>query len=374
MEGMTPGNGGRDPRLPAGKRAPSKSERRVLQIFEATPAPAVIVRVRDGRYKVVNTAFLQTFGYTRKEVAAKTGGELGIWRDEETAARLWKRTVAGRSVEGFETQLHTKAGKVVDVLLYVDAIELDEERCLIASIIDITERKRMEEALRVANQQLRILSRRRGQVQEEERKRLSRELHDHVGQLVTAAKINVQSARGATKAREARAKLGKTARILNDVLEQTRQISFALRPSILDDLGLAPAIRSMLTEAGRATGIAATFFADSELRRADGESEIACYRVATEAVTNAVRHAKPRTIAIEMHNAGDAIRLVVRDYGSGFAMPKMERASVRDRLGVVGMRERATAVGGSFEINSRPGKGTEVTADFPLSSAPDPFT
>ena len=195
MEGMTPGNGGRDPRLPAGKRAPSKSERRVLQIFEATPAPAVIVRVRDGRYKVVNSAFLQTFGYTRKEVAAKTGGELGIWRDEQTAARLWKRTVAGRSVEGFETQLHTKAGKVVDVLLYVDAIELDDDRCLIASIIDITERKRMEEALRVANQQLRILSRRRGQVQEEERKRLSRELHDHVGQLVTACAGAVVTAR-----------------------------------------------------------------------------------------------------------------------------------------------------------------------------------
>ncbi len=370
---MIPGNDERE-RGPVLNRVPSETERRFLELFKGTPAPGAIIRVADRQHRAVNDAFVQTFGHKRKEVIGKTGAELGIWLDEEETKRLWNAVLAGRSVEAFETQLHTKAGKLVHVLLYAERFELNKEPYVIASIIDITERKRMEEALRVANQQLRVLSRRSGQVQEEERKRLSRELHDHVGQLVTAAKINVQSARGATKAREARAKLGKTARILNDVLEQTRQISFALRPSILDDLGLAPAIRSMLNQAARASGITANFSSDSDLPRADGESEIACYRVATEAVTNAVRHARARQITIEMHNAESAIQLLVRDDGAGFEMRKMERTPVRDRLGVIGMRERATAVGGTFEINSKPGMGTEVTAEFPLSSAPDSLT
>ena len=367
---MIPGNGERDT-VRAVNRVPSESEQRFLELFKGTPAPGAIIRVRDGRYRAVNDAFVQTFGHKRKDVIGKTGIELGTWRNKDPAAHLWQEIRAGRSVEGFETQLRTKAGQMVDVLLYAERFELNDEAYIIASIIDITQRKRMEEALRVANQQLRVLSRRRGQVQEEERRLLSRELHDQVGQLVTAAKINVQSARGATKARDARTKLAKTARILNDVLEQTRQISFALRPSILDDLGLGPAIRSMLTERARATGITAEFVADPDLSRADAESEIACYRVAAEAVTNAVRHAKARKITIEMHNAGGAIRLRVRDNGSGFKMQKMERAPIRDRLGVIGMRERATAVGGILEISSEPGRGTEVTADFPLSSAPD---
>jgi len=317
---------------------------------------------------------VQTFGHKRKDVIGKTGEELRIWPNKQETERLWKRVLAGRSVEAFETQLRTKAGKAVEVLLYAEQFKLHDEPYVIASIIDITERKRIEEALRVANQHLRSLSRRRGQVQEEERRLLSRELHDQVGQLVTAAKINVQSARGETRARDARAKLAKTSRILENVLEQTRQISFALRPSILDDLGLAPAIRSMLTQAARRAGIASEFVTDDDLHRADAESEIACYRVAAEAVTNAVRHAKPRKITIEMQNADKAIRLRVRDNGSGFEMRRMERAPIRDRLGVLGMRERATAVGGSLEINSNPGAGTEVTAEFPLSSAPDSST
>ena len=367
----TPGKGERETGSPAVHRVLSETEQRFLEVFKGTPAPGAIIRVRDRQYRAVNDAWVKTFGYKRKDVIGKTRAEFAMWRNEDEIARLWKRLLAGQSVEAFETQLHTKEGKVVDVLLYAEGFELSQERYVIASIIDITERKRIEEALRVANHQLRILSRRRGQVQEEERRLLSRELHDQVGQLVTAAKINVQSARRAIKAREAREKLAETARILENVLEQARQISFALRPPILDDLGLAPAIRSMLTRTARAAGLSGKFVADADLRRADAESEIACYRVAAEAVANAVRHAKPQKISIQMRNADAGIRLQVRDDGSGFEMRKMERAPVRDRLGVIGMRERATAVGGNLEINSEPGKGTEVTANFPLSCAPD---
>ncbi|MGH8102585.1 MAG: sensor histidine kinase, partial [Chthoniobacterales bacterium] len=236
---------------------------------------------------------------------------------------------------------------------------------------DITERKNAEQALEEANRRLRILSRRRVQVQEEERRRLARELHDQIGQLLTAAKINVQSGRALSEDSALNSKLVDTVRILESVLQQVRKISFALRPPVLDDLGLAPALRWMLSETAGSVGLAAEFFADSNLHRADAESETACYRVAVEAVTNSIRHAGAHKITMELRNVDHNIELRVRDDGRGFDVSKIECAPERDRLGLSGMRERTFAVGGRFEIKSEPGKGTVVVASFPLSSPPD---
>jgi len=237
---------------------------------------------------------------------------------------------------------------------------------------DIEDRKRAEEASRQANDRLRILSRRRVQVQEEERQRLARELHDQVGQLLTAAKIDAQSAGALSEDPEVNDKLVGVARILETVLQEVRKISFALRPPVLDDLGLAPALRWMLSDLAGSAGLKAEFFADSNLRRADAESEIACYRIAVEAVTNSIRHADARKIAMELRNFDHTIQLRVRDDGCGFDLAKIERGLERERLGLSGMRERAFAVGGQFEIKSAPGEGTEIIARFPVSSAPEP--
>ncbi|MGH8094487.1 MAG: PAS domain S-box protein [Chthoniobacterales bacterium] len=236
---------------------------------------------------------------------------------------------------------------------------------------DITEQKNAEQALAEANRRLRILSRRRVQIQEEERRRLARELHDQIGQLLTAAKINVQSGQALSKDSGLNSKLADTVGILESVLQQVRKISFALRPPVLDDLGLAPALRWMLSETAGSAGLAAEFFADSNLHRADAESETACYRVAVEAVTNSISHAGAHKITMELRNVDHSIVLRVRDDGQGFDAAKIQRAAVRDQLGLSGMRERTFAVGGHFEIQSEPGKGTEVVARFPLSAAPD---
>jgi signal transduction histidine kinase len=237
---------------------------------------------------------------------------------------------------------------------------------------DIEDRKRAEEASRQANDRLRILSRRRVQVQEEERQRLARELHDQVGQLLTAAKIDVQSASILSGDSALNSKLIGAARILETVLQDIRKISFALRPPVLDDLGLAPALRWMLSDLASSAGLKVEFVADSNLPRGDAESETACYRVAVEAVTNSIRHAHAQKIVMELHSIGHSIQLRVCDDGRGFNVAKIERAAERERLGLSGMRERAFAVGGQFEIKSAPGEGTEVIARFPFSSAPEP--
>jgi signal transduction histidine kinase len=236
---------------------------------------------------------------------------------------------------------------------------------------DITDAKHAEQALNRASRQLRSLSRRRVQVEEEERRHLARELHDHVGQLITAGSLNLQLLRKARGRRATTGKLDETIAIFDQVLQQVRQLSFDIRPPVLDDLGLAPAMRWMLDGAAKRAGLASEFFADPNLKRGDAESENSCYRVAQEAVLNVVRHAHARKVWLELRSDGDALQLLVRDDGIGFDVAAAEKRVGRDRLGLVGMHERATALGGKFECESTPGGGTEVRAFFPVSSELD---
>jgi PAS domain S-box-containing protein len=236
---------------------------------------------------------------------------------------------------------------------------------------DITETKQAEQALQRASRQLRNLSRRRVQVEEEERRHLARELHDHVGQLITAGSLNLQLLRSTRGRRATTGKLDETIAIFDQVLQQVRQISFDIRPPVLDDIGLAPAMRWMFDDATNRAGLASEFFADPNLKRGDVESETSCYRVAQEAVLNVVRHAHARKVWMELRNEGDALQLIVRDDGIGFDVAAAGKRVGRDRLGLVGMHERATALGGKFECESTPDRGTEVRAFFPVSSELD---
>ena len=236
---------------------------------------------------------------------------------------------------------------------------------------DVTKSKEAEEALDRANRRLRILSRGRIQAHEDERRRLSQELHDQIGQLLTAGTMNLQSARKSKNRPAITKKLDKTIAILNQILQKIRQISFDIRPPVLDDLGLAPAMRWMFNDTITRAGLSGEFFADPNLKRGDEESETACYRVGLEAVANVVRHAHAQKVWLELRNDGDALQLLVRDDGIGFDVAAAEKRVGRDRLGLAGMLDRATAVGGQFECKSTPGRGTEVRALFPISSKQD---
>lgn len=236
---------------------------------------------------------------------------------------------------------------------------------------DITEIKQAEGALLVANRQLQILSRRRAQVQEDERKHLARELHDQIGQAITAAKISLQTAEGAKQRKAMAAEVGNTIGILDQVLEQVRRIAFGLRSSVLDDLGLAAALRSSLNDFSGRAGWTVEFHADTGLERPEAEVETACYRIALEALANIMRHAKAKRVVMELRQMKDGFELSIRDDGVGFDAADTEKQAQSDRLGLIGMRERALAVGGQFEIRPVKSRGTEVRAVFPISSKPD---
>jgi PAS domain S-box-containing protein len=230
---------------------------------------------------------------------------------------------------------------------------------------DVTKRKQAEEQVRKANRQLRILSRRRIQEQEDERRRLSRELHDQIGQSLTAAKINVEALRSATSPALI-GRLDETTAILDQLLDQVRQISLDLRPPMLDDLGLVPALRSFIDEQGRRASVAVRFSAENIPEKLDPEIQITCFRIAQEAITNAVRHAKATQLDIALRcTHGKNLRLLARDNGIGFDAHPTQAQAVD--LGLIGIRERAALVGGRAKIISSPRKGTTIDVSLPLT-------
>jgi signal transduction histidine kinase len=151
------------------------------------------------------------------------------------------------------------------------------------------------------------------------------------------------------------------------VLEQVRDLSLNLRPSMLDDLGLEPAVRWYTNRQASLAGLQAEFQADAMADRLDPLIETACFRVAQEALTNVVRHARARTVAVEMRNQDERLHLFVRDDGVGFDVTALrEQAVLGASLGLLSMEERATLTDGGLECKSAPGQGTEVHAWFPL--------
>jgi PAS domain S-box-containing protein len=225
-------------------------------------------------------------------------------------------------------------------------------------------RKRAAKEVEEANHQLRFLSRRLFHLQEEERSHLARELHDEVGQTLTAAKINLQTATKESDPAKSK-RIDETAAILERLLGQVRQISLDLRPSTLDDLGLVPALRSLLNEQGRRALIAVRFSAENVPENLSPEIQTTCFRIAQEAITNAVRHANATQIDVDLGCENGNLRLQVRDNGRGFDPHSVQWQTTG--LGLIGIKERAALVEARAKIISSPNNGTTVEVSLPLT-------
>lgn len=228
-------------------------------------------------------------------------------------------------------------------------------------------RDRTEE-LEAANQELHALSQRLMQVREDERRHLARELHDHVGQLLTSVKITLQSVQQALGAVPPAAQLEQSLASLDQLIEEVHRIAVDLRSPLLDDLGLVPALRGFLVETAKQSGLEIAFKARANVPRFDTDIETACFRIVQEAMTNILRHARARSVLVELSYTENAVTTAVRDDGAGFDVEAARRkAREGTALGLLGMQERAGLLGGKLTIRSTPGEGTEVRVSFPLT-------
>jgi PAS domain S-box-containing protein len=240
------------------------------------------------------------------------------------------------------------------------------------SFRDATERRRAAKALEEANERLRFISRRLFQVQEDERRHLARELHDEIGQTLTAAKINLQIIAQDVPEKMA-GRLNDSIQLLDRLLGQVRQLSLDLRPPLLDELGLVPALRWLLDQQAQRAGLRVTFRTDVDGLLIDPTVQTTCFRVAQEAVTNIIRHSGAQKVAFLLQRRAGRLSLKVRDDGAGFDPAAFPQGNAHpSSLGLVSMKERILLVGGGLEVRSSPGKGTEIRAWFPVPVGEQP--
>ena len=215
--------------------------------------------------------------------------------------------------------------------------------------------------------ELERLSARLVDAQEEERRTLARELHDEVGQALTAIKMDVGvAARSAVIEPRARAALEEARAIAETTLHSVRDLSQLLHPSMLDDFGLPEALASYLRSFSKRTGIRAQFVHDGLDRRLPADVEVCIYRIVQEALTNVARHSGALSCSVNLRRGNDAVTLIIEDTGRGIAGDADRLGAARRGLGLIGMRERAQALAGRFVIENRREGGARITVLLPV--------
>jgi len=343
------------------------SEERFAKAFRSSPAMQVITRLADGRFLDVNDAFVHRFGYERAEVIGHTALALGLWVHPHERPGLMRMLHERRVVRGYETRARTKAGGILDLLVFLERIErAGGEPCVLASASDMTERTRAQDMRQSFSQHVIATP-------EAERRRITRAFHDAIGQVLTALNINVQAVQSATETAPCAPQWHDSIHTMDRALQQVRDVAFDLWPALLDDLGLVAALRWYVDREAQRAGFRAAFVADLADTRVPAELETACFRIAQAALTNVVRHAQARQVGVELRQRGAELHLVVRDDGVGFEVSTVAHWHASEvHLGIQGMQERALLLGGQLAITSAPGRGTAVLAWFPLRSSTPP--
>jgi len=339
-----------------------ESEERYRELFE-NAKDAMYVHDLEGRYTSVNHAAEKLSGYTREEIIGHSFTEFIASDHVKNVRQRFCGKLAQKGETTYEVEVIAKDGRHVPVEVSSRAIY---ENGIIVGVQgtarDITERKQAQDALQMFSRQL-------IEAQEEERRRIARELHDQIGQVLTAVKMNLHTVQRVCNGAEAGAYIKDNVEAVDEALRLVRDLSVDLRPPLLDDLGLVTALRWYVDRYAKRTSLVADVVVElnDPNERFSRELETACFRIAQEALTNVVRHARARGVTVRLARNENELYLSVKDDGVGFNPEALQKRAARAAtLGLLGMQERAHAAGGAVEIHSRISKGTEIRLTLPL--------
>lgn len=249
-----------------------------------------------------------------------------------------------------------------------------QEKNRLLEISSRVEKERLFEAVSQQRQQLRALANRLTDVQEAERKQLARELHDEMGQALTAISINLAAIKKdlppqcLTPIKE---RLAEASLLTEQTLEQIRELSLNLRPSMLDDLGLVPTLHWYVKRYANRVTVETDFQVTGLKERLPPAIETTLYRIVQEALTNVARYAQASRVQLQLHRKNSVVAVFIEDNGQGFDLAEVvNRENPKNGTGLLGMRERVTLLGGKFNIQSQAGQGTQLAIEIPLENSP----
>jgi PAS domain S-box-containing protein len=347
-----------------------RASRRLLErILESLPLAVFVVNAGTLVIEECNAATAQVFGYTRDELIGRTATFLHVdeRRAEEFEAYLRAAVEERGFLSNFEFQMRRKDGTLFPTEQSVMSIRNEVGRLVsrVNVVQDITERKRAEDDLRQ-------LPRRIIEAQETERLRVAREMHDGVNQVIASVKMRLRKVEGhvATLSPAAREILARCDKLLVRALEENRRIAHNLRPSDLDELGLVAACRNFCKEFQTRTNLVVRCNLAPMGGHLVPATELNLFRILQESLTNVEKHARARTVRLRLSFQGDFVTLRIQDDGCGFPSQRSRTGRRRWRgIGLTNMRERALSLGGTFEVQSTPKKGTIVNVCIPCQRA-----
>jgi PAS domain S-box-containing protein len=338
------------------------SEERLRGFFEAAFEGLVIHE--DGVILDANQRFADLFGYPLAEVIGQAVLALGAPEARDAV----RRHIRDGDEGPYEAAGRRKDGTTFPGELRAKPITYRGRPARVTAVRDITRRKQDQEQLQTYAQRLEALSHRLMDVQESERRALARELHDEIGQLLTGLKLSLERS-SRLAADGVRSALEEAQGLVKDLTGRVRDLSLRLRPTMLDDLGLLPALLWQFERYTTQTQVAVSFEQGPLPGRFPPAVETAAYRIIQEALTNAARHAGVDDVVVRLWADDRSLGLQVEDHGAGFDPHAGGAAGTSG--GLSGMQERARLLGGRLEVESAPGAGTRVTAELPLADAAD---
>ncbi|MCC2668473.1 MAG: hypothetical protein K0Q72_944 [Armatimonadetes bacterium] len=343
------------------RAAQQESEETFRALFE-NAMDAILIADDRSAYVDVNPAGCELLGRTREELLGASLTDV-VPPELQGQARLqWDVFLREGHQEGvFELRRADGSTRLVEFRARANF----RPGLHLSVLRDITARTRTEEELRASHRQLKELSNHLQGVREEERARIAREVHDELGQALTGLKLEIAAIVQSLPARNRTLipRLKSMADVVDGTVQSVRRISTELRPVILDELGLVPAIEWFASSLQRRTGIACRVTATEPEQPHSPEISVALFRIVQEAFTNVARHAQATAVSLSLEHAAGTLTLSIHDNGSGIGADQVQDwASV----GLAGMRERAAALGGELSIASKPGEGTTIMVAIPL--------
>ncbi|WP_313834280.1 PAS domain S-box protein [Candidatus Nitronereus thalassa] len=355
------------------ERALRESQERFQAFMDHTPTVAFL-RDRSGKYVYVNQPFEKIFGRSQAECLGKTDEQLFPHDIAQMFKEIGSHTVMKGGVwESEETTLDSQ-GKRRHWVLLGFPVHRDQKDLLIGGIgLDITPRIEAEQAVREREQDLRrfqgnlqALGKRLVNAQEEERRRISRELHDDMNQRLAVLALTIQTTQRSMAETDPNfAALARLYDEVSNISDDIRRLAYQLHPSVLDDLGLKIALQSFVQEFIQWAHVPATFRTQDVPESIPQDIAACLYRLTQESLRNVARHAQASQVVIELTGTQDGLRLSIADDGQGFDVEMVRNH--KPGLGLVGMRERVSYVNGTLTIDSRKGQGTNISVWVPLT-------